>query len=379
VNILYLIDPNSIHDQKWIRKFTNNPANNCFFICREHYYNYHFIKQFEIDFQISFVGTVDYFSFKKLFGSIKQVIRIKRTINEYEIELFNIQYAEPNALWALFRELFGIPIIITCRGTDVLKTIPNHFRQKDIFNKLIAWAYKKSFLNASGITVTSTGQWDSLNKLIGSKKEISIIRTGIDLKGLRNDTSAFLPKEVCKSYILFPRYIKPIYNHEFAIEALKKLPTELKQKYQMVFVGKNSGDLRYQNLLICSLKEDEAIDFLFLEKQGQEAIWELYKNAELIIMTPKSDGSPVSGMEAIALHKKLILGPLEYDKDVFSQPNVFPLEDWNSQELSSLIEKLINIDGYEAKQSPIYLKKIDNKDNMQLLQEIYNKVIETTQ
>ena len=78
-------------------------------------------------------------------------------------------------------------------------------------------------------------------------------------------------------------------------------------------------------------------------------------------MTPKSDGSPVSGMEAIALNKKLILGPLEYDRDIFSEPNVFYLNSWSTIELSSLIESVIHKEDLTYEPSLDYLDKIDNK------------------
>ncbi|WP_340153599.1 glycosyltransferase [uncultured Marivirga sp.] len=375
MNILYLIDPNSIHDQKWISFFTEKSGYECFFICRRHHYNKELIDQFEINFKIKFRGTIDYFSFKRIGSSIKQVFTIKQVIDINNIHLFHIQFAEPNALWAFFRRVLGVPIIITCRGTDVLKTIPNHFNRNDIFNKLIAWAYKKSLNNADWVTFTSKSQWDSIRPLIDRKDNISVIRTGVNLIKLEKDTSGFFPKNMSKPFILFPRYLKPIYNHEFAIEAAKKLSSDLKQKYQMVFVGKDAGDIEYQNQLIQMLKEDREIDFLFLEKQKQESIWELYKNAELIIMTPKSDGSPVSGMEAIALNKRLILGPLEYDKDIFNEPNIFQLEKWSSDELSSLIEEVLKKVNTNVKPTVQYLNKIDRDHNMKILEKTYQNLI----
>lgn len=369
--ILYLIDPNSIHDQKWIAKFAQDSKKKCFFICRENHYNKEFIERFENDFNIKFVGTVDYFSFIRIGHSIKQLLGIKKIFKEQNIQLFHIQYAEPNALWVLFRAYLGIPMVITCRGTDVLKTIPSHFAKKDFFNRLISWAYKRAFVNADWITVTSQSQLEAVKKFSGRSDKISIIRTGVNLKQIKADTSAHFPKEINKPYILFPRYIKPIYNHEFAIEALKKLSLDLKQKYQMVFVGKDSGDVEYQNQLIQILKKDSEIDFLFLEKQQQKVIWELYKKADLIMMTPRSDGSPVSGMEAIALGKKLILGPLNYDQDIFNFSTCYKLKNWDTEELKDLIESLLNI---EKTNKIDDLSIIDFDANMEKVNSIYTNL-----
>lgn len=371
MNFLYLIDPNSIHDQKWIAKFTQDSKNKCFYLCRGHHYNKEFTERFENDFNIKFVATVDYFSFIRIGNSIKQLLMIKKIIKEQNIHLFHIQYAEPNALWALFRVYLGIPMVITCRGTDVLKTIPSHFAKKDIFNRLISWTYKRAFINADWITVTSQSQLEAVKKFSGRSDKISIIKTGVNLKQIKADTSAHFPKEINKPYILFPRYIKPIYNHELAIEALKKLSSDVKQKYHMVFIGKDSGDIEYQNKLIELLEEDSGIDYLFLEKQQQAAIWELYKKADLIVMTPRSDGSPVSGMEAIALGKKLILGPLNYDQEIFNSNTCYKLKNWDTEELKDLIESLLNI---EKTNKIDDLSIIDFDANMEKVNSIYTNL-----
>jgi glycosyltransferase involved in cell wall biosynthesis len=372
LRVLYLIDPNSIHDQKWIRNFVQNGKNDCYFICRLHHFSERNIKSFEKEFNIKCAGTIDYFSYTKIFGSTRQILKIKKIIRKHKIQLFHIQFAEPNALWTLFRYFLAIPIIITCRGTDVLKTIPDHFSKKDSFNKLISWSYKKAFQRADWVTVTSLSQMNSVKGFSGRRDKISIIRTGVELERLYLDTSSFFPNEVKKSFILFPRFIKRIYNHEFAIEAIKALPLEIKNKFLMVFVGKDEGDINYQKQLIRLLDEDEQIDYLILPKQQQEGIWELYKRAEVIIMTPKSDGSPVSGMEAIALGKKLIVGPLSYDEDIFNYNTCTKLKKWDSNELATQIVKALVS---EFEQTVVEKEKIDFNENMEKMASIYLKVV----
>lgn len=374
MNILFLIDPNSIHDQKWVSKFTSDNTYNCFFICRKVHFNKSNIESFESASNISFEGVVDYFSYKKIFNSLAQVRLIKKIISTQNIQIFHIQYAEPNALWALFRRYFKIPVIITCRGTDVLKTIPEHFSKKDLFNRLISISYKFSFQQADWVTFTSTSQLNSVLHFSQKVKNKTIIRTGVDLKKLFSDTSSLLPKNLNKPYFLFPRYLKPIYNHEFTIQALKQLPITIKDKYLMVFIGKDSGVIEYQNFLINQLEEDSQIKYEFLPKLNQASIYELYKNATIIVMTPKSDGSPVSGMEAIALNKKLILGPIEYDQEIFNVPNVYKLKSWSPDELSSLIKFVIK-KGNTTRKTDEYLNKIDSDYNMQIMNTIYKNLV----
>jgi trehalose-6-phosphate synthase len=105
-----------------------------------------------------------------------------------------------------------------------------------------------------------------------------------------------------------------------------------------------------------------------LPKQKQEGIWELYKRAELIVMTPKSDGTPVSGMEAIALGQKLILGPLKYDEDIFNQASCFKLKKWDTKELASQIKYALGSD-FEC--TSIEKDAIDFNANMKKVADIY--------
>jgi len=371
MNILYLIDPHSIHDQKWISSFTQDSNYTCFFICRSRHYDEQYIKIFEENYKIQFMGTVDYFSFIKLGRSIRQICTIKSVIKKEKIKLFHIQYAEPNGLWAIFRRYFGVPIMITCRGTDVLETIPNHFAKKDILNRLVSFAYKRAFQLTDWITVTSASQMQSIERFSNITHGISLIRTGVQIHELLTDTSSYFPEEVKKPYILFPRYLKPVYNHEFAIEAIRLLPIKFIREYQMVFIGKDVGDLVYQKELIKALKRIPQINYLLLPKQEQESIWELTKRADLVIMTPKSDGSPVSGMEAIALKKKLILGPLNYDVEIFNNNSTFKLKKWDVMELKELIEFMLTSD---IKNDHNNLTSIDYDSNMDAIKAIYKRL-----
>jgi hypothetical protein len=371
IKILILLDPASTHDLKWVSYFTERKDVKIYFICREVHKDDSQIIKIENKYQLGFLGSIKDFSVLKFHRSIIQAFKIKKLIHKFHIDLFHIYYAEPNSLWTLFRNYFRIPIIITCRGTDVLVTIPNHFKNKNPINWIVAPAYKKSFLNADWITVTSEGQKASINTFSGREDDFAIIRTGVDLKQLNEDTSAYFPNGIHKSYILFPRYIKEIYNHEFCIDSLSLLPDEIKRDYQMVFVGKNSGDNLYEIKIESLMRKNNDLQFLFLEKQSQKAIYELYKKAELIIMTPLSDGSPVSSMEAIALNKPVVLGPLNYDNDIFNRQSVFQLLKWDVQELSTLIKKVLFKETESIKVKNNILQKIDRAQNMERLNKIY--------
>lgn len=372
MRILYLADPNSIHDEKWITYFSADKLHKTYILPRLHH-----LKTFKGDeyvFGAIPLQPIPDFSIIRFYKTIATALKIKSIIKKEKIELIHILYAEPNALWSLFRRYFGVPIIISARGTDVLKTIPETFKKKTLINHLVAPAYKKAFLNADWITGTSKKQLVSLSALIGSTGNMSIIRTGVDTVRLNEPSTTSSPLKDVDKYILFPRFIRPIYNHEFCLDAIQFLPSELKRTYKMVFIGNNSGDLNYQKALERRMKEMDEVTFIFLEKQTQESLFELYKNASLVVMTPLSDGSPVSAMEALLCGKKLILGPLDYDEEIFSETAII-LKQWSTSELAEKITTTVTPSN-SLPLPPKVRQLMDRDYNMGQLNLLYRKLLD---
>lgn len=369
INILFIADPNSIHDIKWINNICKDDHINGYIIARKKHlltdlYDRSGIMNAEL------IGSIHDFSIVRFIRTFKSVFFLKSLIKKRNINVLHILYAEPNSLWSFFRSYLNIPIIITCRGTDVLKTIPEAFQKKTLINHLVAPLYRRAFLNADWITGTSQTQIEAIRKFSERQIGLSLIRTGIDFKQIEADNSGIISTKITKPYILLPRYIKPIYNHEFCLDTLSMLPEDIKEKYQVVLVGRNSGDLQYQEKLELRIKSLEEMEFVFIEKQSQRDIIELYRKSSLVLMTPFSDGSPVSAMEAMSVGAQVILGPLDYDQDLFSS-NVSILKSWNKSDFAKLIcDKLM--DTPRDKRLHQQLRDaLDIEKNMELVKILY--------
>lgn len=364
MNILYFADPNSIHDIKWIDYFLEKNIATSFWLIRKHHF-----KKSANNKKLSFFKPIDDFSILRFPLTLVTAFRIKKIIKKYKIDIIHILYAEPNALWCNFRKYFNVPMIITCRGTDVLKTIPEAYTKKTPINRIVAPLYTRAFQMADQITGTSQKQLQSIVQFSGRVSNTNIVLTGVDFKRLLVDTQAHFPLLDDRPYILFPRYIKPIYNHEFALSTIKLLPLLVKEKYKMVFVGKNAGDMNYQETLVELMSAMGDVHFEFIKKQPQEAIFELYKRASLVVMTPHSDGSPVSAMEALTCGAPVILGPLAYDES-FVEKGIYKLKKWDNKELVlKITEVLTNTNTYTS--SPAKFDDFSLESNMDKMLEIY--------
>jgi hypothetical protein len=366
MNILFLADPNSTHDIKWIEYMVSIDIGKLYLLPRKiHTSGAQIIG-------VTQLKPISDFSIVRLYKTIYTAIRMRKLIRKNKIDLIHILYAEPNSLWCLFRRFFAIPMVITCRGTDVLKTIPETFDKKGIINLFVAPAYKRAFLLADWVTGTSQLQLNSIRKFSGRDFNLLLVRTGVDLQRLVVDTSNHFPTEVEVPFILFPRYIKPIYNHEFCLNAIELLPKDIKMKYKMVFVGKDNGDAEYQQKLQRLMGTIKDVDFIFLPKLEQEQVFELYKRTSMVVMTPLSDGSPVSAMEALACGATVTLGPLKYDKEIFNE-NVIQLTSWDEHELTQVITQSLPQERRNVTKE--WLTLIDRNSEMEKVLIIYTSVL----
>ncbi len=106
--------------------------------------------------------------------------------------------------------------------------------------------------------------------------------------------------------------MKPVYNHEFTVGAISKLPADIRTQYSFVFVNADSAYPAYVENIKRLIREVDA-RIHFLPSLPHEQMLSLYKQAALVVMKPLSDGSPVSAMEAMISKVPVILGPIPYD------------------------------------------------------------------
>jgi glycosyltransferase involved in cell wall biosynthesis len=377
MNILYLADPNSIHDLKWISFFSLNKNVNAY-ILPQTGHRQRFIAsgksgQILKENKIHLLPAVKEFSILRFYRTFYDFQVIKNLIKRKKIDLIHVMYAEPSALWGLGRRCFNTPMILTTRGTDILYTIPETFKKNTAIDFISSRLYKKAIPSFDEITVTSQEQRRMISTLTGRVEGIEVLRTGVDIDAIRADTTNFMPEILSdRNFILFPRLMRPIYNHEFSIEAIALLPDIIIKHFTVVFLGADGTDIAYiQRIKQKMVELGTTVDVVFLPVQSQLSIWELYKRASVVVMTPKSDGSPVSAMEAAICNTPVILPPLNYDDEIFDE-YFYKLKCWDPKELAVLIERVLLI-GNSVKTSIV--SKYDRKEYMEKLWIKYNALL----
>jgi len=369
MNILYICTPTSIHDQKWMRYFAEKEEFNVFAVGESKIDEstfYDLKKQ-----NINLLPSIDSFSIKTPYKNHQSIQKLRKYCELYKIDLVHVLFATPYALWV---NCINTPYMITTRGSDVLVVLPELKEQKGVRGIYFSWLFKKfqkAFSSAKAITCTSELQQKRIKELFGLKADV--IRTGVDVEKIVNlNPNDYLPSELKGvKYIFSPRFMSPIYNISFQIEALAFLPKSITENYAFVFVKGKQFNPQYFEEQLKSLQQLGNINYIILDYLSQEALWATFKRAALTIMTPISDGTPNSALEAMAAGSPLIVSDLPYDKDLFENTCVkTSLKD--PKVLAQLIENTLeNPNEFKQEANDAVYKFGNRASEMQKLEKLY--------
>jgi glycosyltransferase involved in cell wall biosynthesis len=134
--------------------------------------------------------------------------------------------------------------------------------------------------------------------------------------------------------------MSPIYNIKFQLDAISQLEHKFIDGFTFVFIrGKQFDEKYYQVQLkrLQQLKAEIKLNYLVIDYLDQPSMWMMLKKAALCIMTPISDGTPNSALEAMAAKCPLIISNLNYDKDLFEN-SCLKLNSFEVIELKDMIE-----------------------------------------
>jgi glycosyltransferase involved in cell wall biosynthesis len=378
MNILYIATPSSVHDIKWISFFSKDIHNKIFIInetedasCLSSDHTAQLKSS-----NINILPALGLFSAKNAISTWNSVVRLRNYIKAHEINIVHILFATPYALWGNF---IDVPYIITTRGSDALIVLPDLAKQKGfkgIHDKILLFLFRKSFKKAATITGTSLKQIDKINELFDVKNN-TLVRTGVDvdLISKMKVPEGFSEILLNKPFIFSPRYFAPIYNIELQLDAINALPVEIKNQYLFVFIKGENAARDYSKALEDKIK-DMNVNYHIFEQLSQAQIWYCFKKASLTLITPHSDGTPNTALEAMAAKCPLILGSYEYDKDIFADTCIRLTEN-NPVELKDKIESALN--DYPPKFIINAFSRVKNLGNrsveMNKIQMLYDSII----
>lgn len=381
IRVLYIGDPSSVHDIKWVSYFSTRNDFEAYFLVQEH--EMHLLtperKKFFSELNITIEGPIRSYSLWRFWDNWKSIRKIREIVKRRKIDVLHPLFATPFSLWTPYVKVSSV---ITTRGSDIMVVLSNLLKQKGLrklHGSILSGRFKKAFLQSSALTCTSQGQADRINEVFGTNIKAEIIRTGVNV-----DEIAQLPPQLKlpstfegKKIIFLPRYIRPIYRTELQLEALNQLPSEIKHGIAILLIKGNRTEEFYMSKIQKQLNKID-ISYHVFDSLSQQEMWSGFKLSSLTIMTPKTDGTPNSALEAMSAKCPLILGNFSYDKDLFSEEFCFRMKTNSSQELSKLISEAISRYPKDLLENAFenVMKKGNRLVEMERLRSIYASLVE---
>jgi glycosyltransferase involved in cell wall biosynthesis len=375
--IVYIANANSIHDIKWMSYFSEQKESySCYLLC-DTLCEISSQTRTELESKnICLLPQIAPFSITSPIKTWKAIRQFRKTISEIQPDLIHVLFAAPHSLWLNFT---NTPSIITMRGSDILIVIPDLLKQsglKKLYFGALYSMFRKAFLKTKVVTGTSWGQVDKAQELFAGTN-LELVRTGVDVNKINElDKPELIHEDLKgKEFVFSPRFMSPIYNIGFQIEAIEKLNSAIIERFTFVFIrGKQFDQNYYQKQIqqLEQLKTEINLQFLIIDYLDQASMWMFLKKASLCIMTPISDGTPNSALEAMAAKCPLIISNLNYDTDLF-EGTCLKLSSFEIGELSVLIEKgLLDYPNILLEKGFDQVSKLGNREiEMRKLEKLY--------
>jgi hypothetical protein len=378
--IVYIADGNSFHDVKWIKYFSKQTENyKCYILSESSSIISESSRDILKQHQIEILAPLDPISISKPLKTIKSIIKFKLLIKEINPNIIHVLFATPNALWVNFTNK---PCIISTRGSDILNVIPNLLKTNGIrgfYDRFLFRKFKIAFSKAQYVTGTSYKQIEKLKQDMGVRNPV-LVRTGVEINKINLLEKEDLLELSIRNTptILSPRFMNPIYNIDLQVDTIDLLSKVIIDKYTFIFIkGRTCENKYYQKIKekLEVLEKNRNLKYKIYDFVDQETLWMLLKKTSLCIMTPISDGTPNSALEAMAARKPLIIPALEYDKDLFEK-SCFQLSSFSKLELKSKIEQAL--ESYPLEMIELGYKKVtefgDNATEMSKIEVFYQSI-----
>ena len=318
MNILYLGDINSIHDFKWITYFSNKNAFNVFITSEEENFAT-LTDEWALKVKnanVVILPPISNFSLSNPFKSYSTVKKLRRYIKDYEIDVFHALFGSPQAIWVNFLPN-NIKKFITTRGSDVLvlyKGLTESTALKDvILRNLLLRGFKKT----DSIASTSEQQISFLKKVGINKSALHLIKTGVNVNEIAAHGIDDCVRTSKQKFIFSARYIGEVYNMDYQLLAIKSIPKEILKDYSFLFVKRVEDKSDFTKNFLLELNKIPDLTYDLAEGLTQSEMWATIKSSSLTYMVPKSDGTPNTALECMAARVPLIMGNLNYNKELF--------------------------------------------------------------
>lgn len=340
MKIAFVCDAGDNHNYKWIKLLAQR--HDVIVICRSSQAAQNL---FTGDPEIKLFPILpDTFPLRQLSERARILREMKKVVKENKIEIIHSIYAYPYALWAY---LIGFKNhIVTTYGSDMLVDYKVRLREgKGIRQRLVNHFMKKmlerSLQKAKYITSTSMSQQRVLRTMPGTEGKLHLVRTGVNVDRLLPIYGS-LQRKYNGLTVFSNRAMTPLYNIHLIIEAFSILEKKNKYSSLRLLLKEYYANEDYARSIRQQIKDLGLRNVDIYPDQGNEDLLQSYMDADVVVMIPSSDGTPVTGIEALLLKKPLIMGNIPYDEDLFNESTVWKIDSFTPGDIAKKIEEVLD-------------------------------------
>lgn len=240
-------------------------------------------------------------------GRVVSALRMARVVSGLRADVVHVHYLRGLA-WGLLLARTG-PCVMTPWGSDVLE---EQGAFKEWYSRPLTTALLR---RAALVTVHSDYMERRLRALTGPSRALCRIGWGVDLGRFRPalETASLRRRwgiAPHRPVVLSPRIAKPFYRHELVIRALPAVRRGAPDV--LLLITEHEADEAYRHglaRLARDLGVEEHVRFIGAVPYDEMPRW--YNLADVVVMTPRSDGMPNSLLETMACGTVPVLARLE--------------------------------------------------------------------
>lgn len=333
--ILYIGNPMSIHDLKWINYLNNSGEVDVYFSFDK------ILSDDELkslsDQKIKLGPQLLPFRLLNWVQNFRTLFRLKKFISENQIDCIHIFIGSSQII---VPSMLNISTVLTTRGTDVNYTLKELFKASGFKDKILFSILKKAYYRIDQITCTSNTQIVAIKVVLGDlKSKPELIRTGVDLEALQEvPFYQFSTKNKASKTVLFIRNIHKNYDPLLSVSGIVLMNEKVRDDTHFVFMkGLNYTVALFEEMKL--ILDQNKINYTFIDAVPNNDVWGLIKVADLVVMNPLSDGTPNTAIEAMGAKTSLIMGYCDYDSDLFNPSTTMFLSKRDPEELAQKMTK----------------------------------------
>lgn len=257
-------------------------------------------------------------------------LSLSRLLNSLDIDVFH----SPHFIYPWFLKGRGI--------ATVHDLIPYRFPKTMFLKDRLKFkaAVRLTLRKANHVIAVSGSTKKDIVELLGHKdSKISIIYEGIDrdFTGLIEKDS--FPPELPQEFLLYVGAFRLHKNINGILESYKNLPPDIKEKYPLVFVGKE--DPRYLDFTRIVRQSGLEQNVIRLENVSEDELVSIYKSAKLLLMPSFYEGFGLPALESMRCGTPVIASNLSSFPEILGDSAILA-DPYDVDSISKAILLLLN-------------------------------------